>query len=91
MTRPRSTEDIEELRLRASLRLERRGRTYRSALATSGIASPADRAGVLGYRSGLVREAAALVAALDDVLVEREDGLRAAADENMRRWAHGDR
>ena len=100
MTRPRTTEDLEELQLRARLRLERRRRT---------MAECGDPACSI---NAMLREAAAVVAALDDVLVEREtqfppqydgrdgsieisvadeDAYIAGMSENMERWAHGDR
>lgn len=69
----RTTEDIEELQLRARLRLERR-RTGRD-----GVHLHPGRV-VIGRCLPCVREAAALVAALDGML-----------DDNMERWAHGDR
>jgi hypothetical protein len=56
----RTTEDIEDIQLRARLRLERRARAH------------ADHR--------LVREAAAVVAALDGRLAE-----------NQERWGYGDR
>ena len=72
MSRPRTTEDIEAVRTRAAVRLERR---LRQPIGNYFV--------VLGSDGPLVREAAALVAALDALLDERE--------ENMSRWAHGDR
>jgi hypothetical protein len=96
MTRPRTTEDLEELQLRARLRLERRRRLLNGPprLAYHHIDGDPTNNDTANLRlvsitqigapqSPLVREAAAVVAAIDGMLDERED--------NMEAWAHGDR
>lgn len=101
MTRPRSAEDLDELHLRARLRLERRRRLR--------------VAGALRWpQSVLVREASALVAAIDalredepvpldvppqydgrdgsiEISAAEEDAYIAAMDENILRAQWGDR
>ena len=69
MTRPRSAEDLDELHLRARLRLQRRRKAGPPVVFWHGPAAP-----------NLVREASALVAAID-----------ALREENMMRLEYGDR
>lgn len=71
MTRPRTTEDLEELQLRARMRLERRRKGMHS--------SPANTAACPSC-AALHREAAAVVAALDARLDEREENMSMAAE-----------
>jgi hypothetical protein len=94
MTRPRTTEDLEELQLRARLRLERRQRkanTARQHMAVHHIDGDPTNNEMANLRlvpitqigapqSPLVREAAAVVAALDARLDERNEVAAIAAE-----------
>ncbi len=105
MTRPRSAEDLDELHLRARLRLARRSRPVK--------VTSLDHPAAIRY-STLRREASALVAAIDalredeprpldvppqcdgrdgsiEISAAEEDAMIAGEDDNMRRWEHGDR
>lgn len=93
MTRPRTTEDLEELQLRARLRLERRRRLLNGPPRLAyhhidGDPTNNDTANLRiiridengSPRSPLVREAAAVVAALDARLDERNEVAAIAAE-----------
>lgn len=71
----RTTEDIEAVEVRARIRLSRRIRLTTDESKTDPTDWP-----TLGRKAGLVREAAALVAAIQGML-----------DENQSRWEYGDR
>jgi hypothetical protein len=84
VSRPRTTEDIEAVRTRAAVRLERRMRTAAGSYVRHDCGDPTcvepRHLTLLHPHPELRREAAALVAALDALL-----------DENQSRYAWGDR
>lgn len=88
MTRPRSPEDMAALRTRAAIRLERRLRT--SDGCPRCIALNRGARGALRSIDRAIGEMEDEAAAMDpDEMYDRSR--EAAMEENMGRWAHGDR